>query len=72
MLVCRVANNKPQYLTKAEYHRYCPDPGYDCVEGVAIANGGSVRFPETVVYSDDAIVPVALIIYTRSGWDGGY
>ncbi|KAM7217594.1 hypothetical protein V8F06_006978 [Rhypophila decipiens] len=72
MLVCRVANNKPQYLTKAEYHRFAPDPGYDCVEAVTLANGGSVRFPETVVYSDDAIVPVALIIYTREGWDGRY
>lgn len=39
------------------------------VEGVTINNGGSLQYPEFVVYREDAIVPVGLIMYTRKGWE---
>ncbi|KAK0714138.1 hypothetical protein B0T26DRAFT_874084 [Lasiosphaeria miniovina] len=69
MLLCRVAYNRPQLVSVADHSRICPDAGYDCVEAVRLVDGGSVDYPETVVYRDDAIVPVALIMYTRQGWE---
>ncbi|KAF4978808.1 hypothetical protein FZEAL_4875 [Fusarium zealandicum] len=38
------------------------------VEAVTFDRGGSVMYPETVVYREDAIVPVAVVMYTRTGW----
>ncbi len=37
------------------------------VEGVTKAEGGALNYPETIVYWNDAIIPVGLILY---GWDG--
>lgn len=39
------------------------------VEGIPREYGGTLKNPETVVYRDDAIIPVGVIMYTRQGWD---
>ncbi|KAM5349021.1 hypothetical protein ACJ41O_008844 [Fusarium nematophilum] len=68
MLICRVVANRPQFVKHACSKRTAPDRGYNCVEAVTRANGGEVNFPETIVYREDAIVPVGVIMYTRRGW----
>jgi hypothetical protein len=34
------------------------------VEGLTKSDGGPLNYPETVVYWNDAIVPVGLVVYT--------
>ncbi|RSL52547.1 hypothetical protein CEP54_010862 [Fusarium duplospermum] len=68
VLICRVVSNRPQYLRRPDNCRSRPDPGYDSVEAVLDRNGGRVRYPETIIYREDAIVPVAVVMYTRQGW----
>ena len=36
------------------------------VEGLTKAQGGDLEYPETVVYQDEAIVPVGLIVYRKT------
>ncbi|KAF4498899.1 hypothetical protein FAGAP_4912 [Fusarium agapanthi] len=56
-------NRRPQNMMVASQQRTAPDSGYDSVEGLAIGEGGILTERETVVYRDDAIVPVAVIMY---------
>jgi len=42
--------------------------GYQ-VQAVTIEHGGAVKYPETVVYREDAILPHVVIIYTRQKKD---
>ncbi|KAF4464473.1 hypothetical protein FALBO_8686 [Fusarium albosuccineum] len=68
VIVCRVAGRHAQYLKHACERRTAPDPGYDLVKALTVREGGDVLNPETVVYREDAIIPVAVILYTRKGW----
>ncbi|KAF5003818.1 hypothetical protein FDECE_9655 [Fusarium decemcellulare] len=68
VIVCRVAGRYVQYLKHACERRTAPDPGYDLVKALTVREGGDVLNPETVVYREDAIIPVAVILYTRKGW----
>ncbi|KAF4439425.1 hypothetical protein FACUT_4180 [Fusarium acutatum] len=63
MFLCQVISERPQKMILAGKQRTAPDPGYDSVEGLVVAEGGILSEPETVVYRDDAIVPVAVIMY---------
>ncbi|KAF4432135.1 hypothetical protein F53441_13854 [Fusarium austroafricanum] len=65
ILICSVVTGRVQYLRNSCSNRLAPDPGFDSVEGVLIADGGLVNYPEMVVYRDDAIVPMGLIVYYR-------
>ncbi|KAF5541078.1 hypothetical protein FMEXI_8099 [Fusarium mexicanum] len=66
MFICQVISERPQYMMVASQKRTAPDPGYDSVEGLAMGEGGILTERETVVYRDDAIVPVAVIMYETS------
>ncbi|KAI8946347.1 hypothetical protein F4801DRAFT_583502 [Xylaria longipes] len=68
VLICRVISNRPQDLRVADHSLTSPAPGYDSVRGLTVADGGSLNYPEVVVYRNDAIVPVGVIFYTRKGW----
>ncbi|KAL8348870.1 hypothetical protein RB601_002205 [Gaeumannomyces tritici] len=68
IIVCRVITSCPQYLKIADHSRTGPDSGHNCVKAVTKANGGSVEYPETIVYQEDYIVPVAILVYEREGW----
>ncbi|KAJ4185717.1 hypothetical protein NW755_008167 [Fusarium falciforme] len=68
IFICRVVTNRPQYLRRPDSCRTRPDPGFDSVEAVTVRNGGRVMYPETIVYREDAIVPVAVVMYTRQEW----
>ncbi|KAI0440355.1 hypothetical protein F4803DRAFT_527774 [Xylaria telfairii] len=65
ILICRVISNHPQNLGVADHSLTSPAPGYDSVRGLTVAEGGTLNFPEVVVYRNDAIVPVGVIFYTR-------
>ncbi|KAH7265972.1 hypothetical protein B0J15DRAFT_545992 [Fusarium solani] len=67
VFICRIVSNRPQYLRRPDNVRTRPDRGYDSVEAVLTHNGGTVRYPETIVYREDAIIPVGVILYTRRG-----
>ncbi|KAK3937940.1 hypothetical protein QBC46DRAFT_344047 [Diplogelasinospora grovesii] len=69
MIICRVIANRPQLLGSADHERRGPDGGFNYVEAVPQSYGGDVKYPETIVYRDDDIIPVGLIIYTRNGWE---
>ncbi|KAF4503063.1 hypothetical protein FAGAP_706 [Fusarium agapanthi] len=69
MLICYVVASKPQRMWLADHSITRPSRGFNCVEGVTIDNGGSLQYPEFVVYREDAIIPVGLIMYTRKGWE---
>ncbi|KAI1313247.1 hypothetical protein F5Y03DRAFT_338523 [Xylaria venustula] len=68
ILICRVVSNRPQNLRVADHTLRSPAPGYDSVRGLTLAEGGSLNYPEVVVYRNDAIVPVGVVFYTRKGW----
>ncbi|KAJ5634361.1 hypothetical protein N7528_002203 [Penicillium herquei] len=40
----------------------------DSVEGLTTANGGTLKYPETVIYDPARIKPLGLVVYTREGW----
>ncbi|KAH7174203.1 uncharacterized protein B0J16DRAFT_180513 [Fusarium flagelliforme] len=68
VLICHVVAKNPERRMAADNTITAPKPGYDCIEGVTQANGGGLLYPEFVVYREDAIIPVGLILYTRKGW----
>ncbi|KAI1162727.1 hypothetical protein F5B18DRAFT_622667 [Nemania serpens] len=68
MLICRVVSNSPQQLAAADPSLAAPGVGYDSVKGLTVVEGGTLNYPEVVVYRNDAIVPVGVIFYTRNGW----
>ncbi|KAF5984983.1 hypothetical protein FCOIX_2326 [Fusarium coicis] len=63
MFICRVISERPQRMKMADKHVTGPGRGYDSVEGLSHADGGILTEPETVVYRNDAIVPVVVIMY---------
>jgi len=65
MLICAVIPGKKQPAYRAEHNRTSPNCGYDSVEAVPIYRGGAVRYPETVVYTEDAIIPTGIVVYSR-------
>ncbi|KAI8669625.1 PARP catalytic domain-containing protein [Fusarium keratoplasticum] len=68
VFICRIVSNRPQYLRRPDNFRTRPDRGYDSVEAVLTHNGGTVRYPETIVYREDAVIPVGVILYTWREW----
>ncbi|KAK3326776.1 hypothetical protein B0H66DRAFT_618030 [Apodospora peruviana] len=68
VLICRVVGDRPQMLVSAETNRRSPDRRYNCVEAVLDTDGGEVVYPETVVYDEDQILPVGMVVYKRTGW----
>ncbi|KAI1112562.1 hypothetical protein F5Y14DRAFT_442541 [Nemania sp. NC0429] len=68
ILICRVVSNYPQRLAAADPSLTAPSSGYDSVQGLTIQEGGTLNYPEVVVYRNEAIVPIGVIFYTRKGW----
>ncbi|RYP86160.1 hypothetical protein DL770_004947 [Monosporascus sp. CRB-9-2] len=65
MFLSNVVTGKSQKLYQASPGRRSPDYGYDSVEAVTRQHGGSVNYPETIVYRESAILPSVVIVYTR-------
>jgi Poly(ADP-ribose) polymerase catalytic domain len=65
MLLCLVSVGKAEEMFSADHSKKNPSYGYDSVEAVTKPHGGAVEYPETAVYSEGAIIPIGLIIYTR-------
>ena len=68
MLLCLVFVGESEKLYGPDYTKTAPSPGYESVTAATTAENGAVLYDETVVYREDAIVPVGLIVYTRTGW----
>lgn len=68
VIVCTVIRGLVNKLHESNTSLVDPGDDYDTVEGLTYANGGSINFPETVVYHEDRILPRAVIMYTRKGW----
>ncbi|KAK4038134.1 hypothetical protein C8A01DRAFT_17747 [Parachaetomium inaequale] len=67
MLVCAVVLGKPAEVYQAD-HNFDQTYGSRFDSAATIAENSSVLHPETIVYSEDAIIPMGLITYTRTGW----
>ncbi|KAJ7915226.1 hypothetical protein B0H13DRAFT_1610790, partial [Mycena leptocephala] len=65
MLLCCVVTGESQTLYHPSKGRTSPDSGYDSVEGATKEDGGELNYPETVVYSEESIMPYMLIMYSR-------
>ncbi|KAI8951965.1 ADP-ribosylation [Xylaria longipes] len=65
MFLSNVVTGKSQKLYQATQGRTAPDNGYDSVEAVTRDHGGSVDYPETIVYQERAILPSVVVVYTR-------
>lgn len=67
MLLCVVSVEKSEKLYRADEGRKGPSTGYQSVEGAVIAEGGVLHEPEIVLYSENLVVPLGMIVYTREG-----
>ncbi|RSM10827.1 hypothetical protein CEP52_003414 [Fusarium oligoseptatum] len=68
MLLCAVLPGRSEKLYRADRERRGPSTGYQSVEGAVFAEGGALKYPEIVLYSEDRVVPFGMIVYTRKGW----
>lgn len=62
MLVCNVVTGNKEPLYKASHGHAAPSFGYDSVQGMTKPSG-SLEYPETVVYREDAILPVFVVMF---------
>lgn len=68
VIVCTVVRGFVNHLSESNTSLVDAGDDYDTVEGLNFADGGSINYPETVVYHEDRILPRAVIMYTREGW----
>ncbi|KAF5017671.1 hypothetical protein F66182_10386 [Fusarium sp. NRRL 66182] len=68
VLICYVIANSPEHKYEADSDITHPSRGFDCIQGMTEDQGGDLKYPEFVVYREDAIIPVGLVMYTREGW----
>ncbi|EJD38479.1 hypothetical protein AURDEDRAFT_72096, partial [Auricularia subglabra TFB-10046 SS5] len=64
LLICTVVTGKKERLFKTDSSRTAPGSGFDSIEGVPSSQGGSVQYPETIVFREDAILPHALVMFS--------
>ena len=64
MLLCDVCPGNKYFLRTNNVHLIGPPSGYDCVYGQV---GGSLNYPEIVVYHPDAVIPRYIIMYRKDG-----
>ena len=64
MLLCDVCPGRKYFLQTDNVQLQGPPQGYDSVYGQV---GGSLNYPEIVVYNPDAIVPRYIIMYQKDG-----
>ncbi|KAK4163228.1 hypothetical protein QBC43DRAFT_335690 [Cladorrhinum sp. PSN259] len=62
IIICQVAVGNIQRLTRFEFDRTGPDPGYHSTEGDEVGMTGE-ESAQTVVFRDDAIIPVGIAVY---------
>lgn len=66
LLLGNVITGRKEYVHDFNPSKHGPMAGYHSVE--AVPNNRTIRWPETVVYREDAIIPSCVIMYTRTGW----
>ena len=64
MLLCDVCPGNKYYLQSDNEKLTGPPPGYNSVFGQV---GGSLNYPEIVVYNPDAVMPRYVIVYQKNG-----
>ena len=64
MLLCDVLPGKKHLVTTDQTHLTAPPQGYDSVYGQP---GGSLNYPEIVLYDEASILPHYVIMYQKDG-----
>ncbi|KAL5516928.1 hypothetical protein EMCRGX_G002379 [Ephydatia muelleri] len=64
MLLCDVLPGKKHIVQTDQTHLVAPPPGYDSVYGQP---GGSLNYPEIVMYDEASILPRYVIVYQKEG-----
>lgn len=68
ILLCLVYVGIAEPMYRADHKKRAPIPGCDSVMGMIDIHGGSLEYPETVVYDKAQAIPIGLIMYSREGW----
>jgi hypothetical protein len=55
-------------LHEADHWKTAPAEGCHSVMGATVNDGGTLQYTEAVVYRESSIIPIGLIMYTRTGW----
>jgi len=71
IILCLVFVGKRETLRWADERRTAPARGYGSVVGATFDEGGALAYQEAVEYNESFIIPIGLIMYTRSGWQLG-
>eukprot|EP00731_Ephydatia_muelleri_P002147 Em0001g2147a len=64
MLLCDVLPGMKHVVQTDQTHLIAPPPGYDSVYG---QSGGSLNYPEIVIYDEASILPRYIIVYQKDG-----
>ena len=64
MLLCDALPGKKHVVTTNHTHLTAPPPGYDSVYGQP---GGSLNYPEIVLYDEASILPRYILLYEKDG-----
>ncbi|KAF9891386.1 hypothetical protein FE257_004242 [Aspergillus nanangensis] len=64
LLICAIDPGNSRTMRVAA----APGAGVDSIEGATKPEGGTLEYPETVVFNEKNIKPVGLVVYTREGW----
>ncbi|KAH6637205.1 hypothetical protein F5144DRAFT_601879 [Chaetomium tenue] len=67
IILCLVFIGTFEKLHQADQWKTAPAEGCDSVMGATVNDGGSRRYTEAVVYRESSIIPIGLIMYTRTG-----
>lgn len=65
ILICLAFTGRPEKLYQADHHKTRPGAGFDSVEAVTTIENGAVVYHESVIYQEERIMPVGLVVYTR-------
>ncbi|KAK4446068.1 hypothetical protein QBC34DRAFT_470722 [Podospora aff. communis PSN243] len=67
IILCLVFIGTYEKLHEAEHWRTAPAEGCHSVMGATQDEGGALQYTEAVVYNEASIIPIGLIMYTRTG-----
>lgn len=65
LLICLAFTGRVEMVCEADYDKVTPSAGFDSAEAATLANKGAVAYHESIVYREEVVLPVGLIVYTR-------
>ncbi|KJA19045.1 hypothetical protein HYPSUDRAFT_204955 [Hypholoma sublateritium FD-334 SS-4] len=64
MIVNQVALGRSKIMYEASRNMQAAPPMYDSVTAATYSQGGKVRYHEAIVYQEEAICPIAIVVYS--------